>query len=650
MSRYLQLETSGHLPRLPLEGALDLTYRCNNSCRHCWIGLPLDSPGRCDELRFDEIKALVEEARKMGCRSWSISGGEPMLRPDFYELFDFITSRCLSYSLNTNGTLITAPIARLMKRKGLKMVALYGADAAVHDYITRSEGSFDALMQGIAHLREAGAGFTMQLVPMKDNFHQYDQMIELAQSLCPSWRIGAPWLYFSASGSCARNRLISGQRLQPEEVLRIDEPDPPCREPADEKKTDSFLGEGSAGGLFSRCILRRNSFHVDPYGKMSFCSLIADPALRYDLRKGGFEEGWESFLPSLASKFETSIECFEKCSSCPYEKECRWCPAYAYLEHRNYSKRIEYLCSLARASHDYKLEWQKDHRRYYRIAEITLEIESDLPITETTFNPKFKPFEVEGPGEDNIQISHHFRLPGLDERNLGREVYHKVPWAIFKKDESWTYIGISDEEDRKIHKVAVFNHDHTRGEIYSDGESDFCLGDFHALTLLPTDQILLGRILAQRSGCYVHSSGILMDGKGLLFVGHSGAGKSTIASLFKKHGRILCDDRIIVRLRPGGFRIYGTWSHGDLDQVSAASAPLKALFFLEKAQANYLEPLSDVRDILKRLLPRIVKPLVSASWWNEVLSLADRIAREVPCYRLYFDRSGKVVELLKGLG
>jgi len=93
----------------------------------------------------------------MGCRQWSISGGEPMLRPDFEEIFDYITRKSASYSLNTNGTLITPRIAQLLKRKGTKMVALYGATPDVHDWITRNPGSFEAVLRGLAYLKEAGA-------------------------------------------------------------------------------------------------------------------------------------------------------------------------------------------------------------------------------------------------------------------------------------------------------------------------------------------------------------------------------------------------------------------------------------------------------------------------------------------------------------
>ncbi|OIO33149.1 MAG: hypothetical protein AUJ70_03855 [Candidatus Omnitrophica bacterium CG1_02_40_15] len=114
------LDTSFHeirkvnnFPRLPLEGNIDPTYRCNNNCLHCWLRIPPNSSEKKLELAFAEIRKVFDEARKMGCRRWSISGGEPMLRPDFLEIFDYITSHSISYSINTNGTLITPKIARL---------------------------------------------------------------------------------------------------------------------------------------------------------------------------------------------------------------------------------------------------------------------------------------------------------------------------------------------------------------------------------------------------------------------------------------------------------------------------------------------------------------------------------------------------------
>ena len=84
----------------------------------------------------------------MGCREWALSGGEPMLRPDFPEIFEPVAGESAWYTLNTNGTLITPAIARLLRRKGTKLVALYGATAAVHDAVTRNPGSFEAPAAG----------------------------------------------------------------------------------------------------------------------------------------------------------------------------------------------------------------------------------------------------------------------------------------------------------------------------------------------------------------------------------------------------------------------------------------------------------------------------------------------------------------------
>ena len=140
-----------------------------------------------------------------------VSGGEPMLRADFAEIFDYMTKNSLTYTLNTNGTLITPKLTKLLKRKGIKLIALYGANAGVHDHITRRSGSFEELMRGVAYLKEAGAGFTVQIVPMRDNYHQYQEMIKLAESLSPSWRLGAAWLYLSAHGDEAKNHEIIQQ-------------------------------------------------------------------------------------------------------------------------------------------------------------------------------------------------------------------------------------------------------------------------------------------------------------------------------------------------------------------------------------------------------------------------------------------------------
>jgi hypothetical protein len=142
---------------------------------------------------------------------------------------------------------------------------------------------------------------------------------------------------------------------------------------------------------------------------------------------------------------------------------------------------------------------------------------------------------------------------------------------------------------------------------------------------------------------------VVFQGEGLLFVGHSEAGKSTIVRMLKDKAEVLCDDRMIVRRRPDGYKIYGTWSHGDVPDVSAASAPLKAILFLDKAAENQLIHIRNKGEIIRKLLGCLIKPLTTNEWWEKMLTLVERLARDVPCYTLKFNQSGKVTRLLDQL-
>ena len=87
-----------------------------------------------------------------------------------------------------------------------------------------------------------------------------------------------------------------------------------------------------------------------------------------------------------------------------------------------------------------------DHQRFYRIAGITIQVDSDLPMTGLIFNHTLELFRVEGPGDDPVTIHHHFGLPDLNALNLGKEMYRKAPWAIYRQSEGWIYLGITQTE------------------------------------------------------------------------------------------------------------------------------------------------------------------------------------------------------------
>ncbi len=287
-------------------------------------------------------------------------------------------------------------------------------------------------------------------------------------------------------------------------------------------------------------------------------------------------------------------------------------------------------------------------RRYFQIAGITIAVESDFPLSEGTFHPKFRTFEVNGPGSDTVLIRHHAFAYSSSPSALGREVGRFPPYAVYDRGDAWVYrIGEPADPGSGAIQTALFSRDYARSDIYTPEKEIFERDRLESLTLLPTDQILLAPLLARRGGCLLHAGGVVFHGQGLLFAGPSTAGKSTMMNLLRGRAEILCDDRIAIRPNPAGFMAYGTWSHGDVEDVSASSAPLRTVFFLAKAAENAAVPISGRNDLIRRLLDLAIKSVPTAEWWGQTLGVIDALAAAVPGAILRFDRSGGVVDVLE---
>ena len=166
----------------------ELTYACNLSCVHC-----LSSSGRRDprELSTAECKAVIDELERMQVFYVNIGGGEPTVRPDFWELVDYATAHHVGVKFSTNGVKITPAVARRLAASDYVdvQISLDGATADVNDAV-RGAGSYDTALRAMANLADAGfTGFKISVVMTRQNVAQLDAFKSIADRFQAQLRI-----------------------------------------------------------------------------------------------------------------------------------------------------------------------------------------------------------------------------------------------------------------------------------------------------------------------------------------------------------------------------------------------------------------------------------------------------------------------------
>jgi hypothetical protein len=198
------------------------------------------------------------------------------------------------------------------------------------------------------------------------------------------------------------------------------------------------------------------------------------------------------------------------------------------------------------------------------------------------------------------------------------------------------------------YKAAWFDPDFMRGHVVLN-RAAFPAGSPIYPLEYPLDELAMMHRLALGEGLEVHALGLAdEDGSGYLFLGHSGAGKSTTAQLWKQQRgvRLLSDDRIILRRQGTGFVMYGTPWHGDAGVASPESAPLSEIFLLEQAPANELVP-TPQPVAAAELFARAFVPHYLESGLQFSLDFVDQVTSAVRYSILRFTPTLDAVEVIR---
>ena len=173
---------------IPLSVQLDLTYRCNERCVHCY--LDHEDHG---EMTTAEIMGLLDQLAAAGVFFLNVSGGEIFMRPDLFTIIEHARKLQFSVKLKTNGVMIREKKAQRIAELGIEAVqiSLYSHDAATHDEITKLPGSFKRTIEGAQFLRDAGVKVIFANVLMSQNADHYKQVQALAHDMGIRYEVDA---------------------------------------------------------------------------------------------------------------------------------------------------------------------------------------------------------------------------------------------------------------------------------------------------------------------------------------------------------------------------------------------------------------------------------------------------------------------------
>ncbi len=321
-------------------GSIEVTPYCNMKCVHCYVS---HCHWEGHILSYAEFCRILDEVAEEGCLWLLLTGGEPLLRDDFLDIYTYAKKKGIFITIFTNGTLITPDVARYLHDWPPKLVeiSIYGATKATHESVTGVTGSFERCLRGIELLVEQGIKLNLKTVVMTLNKHECWEMKKLAKSFGLPFRFD-PILNPELDGS----RHPYDLRLTPEEVLTLDMEDPDRREEWIKgfQKRASLPKRGPFRDTVYLCGAGRFRFHMDAFGGLQACMITRQPS--YDLRHGSFREGWQHFLPGVV---EQKLEKPSPCRTCQYRAACVMCTGWAQLEYGTPEEQpIEYLCQLAR--------------------------------------------------------------------------------------------------------------------------------------------------------------------------------------------------------------------------------------------------------------------------------------------------------------
>ncbi|MDD4940719.1 MAG: radical SAM protein [Candidatus Omnitrophica bacterium] len=320
---------------IPFSATFELTYGCNLKCSMCY-----QFPFRKGELNTQEVKGIIDQLADAGCLYLSLTGGEPLMRRDIWDIVEHARQRTFAVTLQTNATLIGPAEADTMRALDVMdaHISVLGATDSTHDKITGVSGSFRKAMRAAELLIARKIKVFFKTTVMKGNYSEYKEIWKLAESM-GALPYFSPMIFprSDGAGSPLRSRLSDDQL----------------------KELFSFVFSSDAEkiGLCTSqepvaiCRMGRTECAINPRGDVYPC--VSLPLTVGNLRNESFAEIWRSSAELKKIRAISSAD-LKQCPECSLASDCLRCPGLSYLEHGDILSAPAECCRMTKTMKEVK--------------------------------------------------------------------------------------------------------------------------------------------------------------------------------------------------------------------------------------------------------------------------------------------------------